>query len=93
MVEAFNKSSQAGNRNNFPQNLASSQHTPQLISSTNNSTCIKRIPPPQGREIIKLVIEVCRHGERMPKDEYNLSLNPIDNSTSPHELTKVGYEN
>ena len=41
-------------------------------------------------ESLKLVVEVCRHGERAPHTIYPLAENPDDNFETPMELTMTG---
>ena len=58
MVEASNNS-QAKNGISLPQNFPNQNHHVPLLSQTNTNNPLQRKPAPQGKETLKLVIEVC----------------------------------
>ena len=43
-------------------------------------------------ETLRLVVEVCRHGERAPKKIFPLAENPEENFEVPYNLTMTGAE-
>ena len=43
-------------------------------------------------ETLRLVVEVCRHGERAPKEIFPIAENPEDNFEIPYNLTMTGAE-
>ena len=43
-------------------------------------------------ETLRLVVEVCRHGERASKQIFPLAENPDDNFDIPYNLTMTGAE-